>query len=81
MVSIVLLRILYRYHYSPNADLFIPIWVDIVNLSLSQGKMDCLTNAVLLPLVKELDNLIDADVVKNYKPVSNLVFLSRKSYG
>ena len=61
----------------PNADLFIPIWVDIVNLSLSQGNMDCLTNAVLLPLIKELDSLIDADVLKNYRPVSNLVFLRK----
>ena len=61
----------------PNADLFIPIWVDIVNLSSNQGSMDCLTNAVLLPLIKELDSLIDADVLKNYRPVSNLVFLGK----
>ena len=46
-------------------------------LSLSQGNMDCLTNAVLLPLIKELDNLIDADVLKDYRPVSNLVYLSK----
>ena len=40
-------------------DLFIPIWMDIVNLSLSQGSMGCLKNAILNPLIKALDNLID----------------------
>ena len=39
--------------------------------------MDCLTNAVLLPLIKELGSLIDADMLKNYRPVSNLIFRSK----
>ena len=60
-----------------NLDLFIPIWRDIVNLSLSQGSMDCLKNAILNPLIKELDSLLDIDALNNYRPVSNLVFLSK----
>ena len=60
-----------------NLDLFIPIWKDIVNLSLSQGSMDCLKSAILNPLIKDLDSLIDTDILKNYRPVSNLVFLSK----
>ena len=60
-----------------NINLFIPIWLDIVNLSLSQGSMECLKNAILNPLIKELDELIDTDELKNYRPVSNLTFLSK----
>ena len=60
-----------------NIDTFIPIWLEIVNLSLRQGSMDCFKNAILCPLIKELDELIDTDVLKNYRPVSNLVFLSK----
>ena len=51
--------------------------MDIVNLSLSQGSMDYLKNAMLTPLIKALDELLDVDVVKNYRPISNLIFLSK----
>ena len=60
-----------------NIDFFLPIWMDLVNLSLSQGSMECLKNAILNPLIKELDQLIDKDILKNYRPVSNLLFLSK----
>ena len=60
-----------------NLDTFVPIWLDIVDLSLSHGSMDCLKNAILTPLIKALDELLDVDVLKNYRPVSNLVFLSK----
>ena len=60
-----------------NLDLFIPIWTNIVNLSLAQGTMECLKSAVLIPLIKELDDLIDTDILNNYRPVSNLVFISK----
>ena len=61
-----------------NLDFFIQIWMDIVNFSLSQGSMECLKNAMLNPLMKELDQLIDIDVLKNYRPpVSNLIFVSK----
>ena len=39
--------------------------------------MDCWKNAILTPLIKALDELLDADVLKNYRPVSNLIFLSK----
>ena len=60
-----------------NIDVFIPIWLELVNLSLSQGSMDSLKNAVLTPLIKNLDNLLDADNLRNYRPVSNLLFLGK----
>ena len=60
-----------------NIDVFIPIWLDLVNLSLNQGSMNCLKSAILTPLIKELDNLIDIDLLKNYRPVSNLLFLGK----
>ena len=58
-------------------SVFIPIWVDLVNLSLGQGSMDCLKSAVLAPLFKEMDKLMDCDLEKNYRPVSNLQFLGK----
>ena len=56
-----------------NLDTFILIWLNIVNLSLSQGSKDCLRGAILMPLIKELDEMIDTDILKNHRPVSNLV--------
>ena len=58
-------------------ETFIPIWHDLVNLSLSQGSMDFLKSAVLRPLIKEMDSLMDSDVYKNYRPVSNLEILGK----
>ena len=39
--------------------------------------MDCLKSAVIRPLIKELDDFVDTDVLKNYRPVSNLLFLEK----
>ena len=39
--------------------------------------MDCLKSAIVLPLIKEIDDAIDDDVLKNYRPVSNLIFLAK----
>ena len=60
-----------------NTEFFLPIWIDLVNLSLGQGSMECLKGAILNPLIKESDQLIDKDTLKNYRPVSNLLFLSK----
>ena len=38
--------------------------MDIVNLSLNHGSMEYLKNAILNPLIKELDQLIDIDILK-----------------
>ena len=49
-----------------NVYLFIPIGTDLVNLSLSQGSLDCLKMQYLTLYL-----------LRNYRPVSNLVFLSK----
>ena len=58
-------------------DTFAPYWLEIVNLSLQLGDMDGLKSAVLLPLIKELNSTVDTDNFKNYRPVSNLLFISK----
>ena len=58
-------------------DSFIPIWRELVNLSLAQGSMECLKCAILSPLIKALDSLMDIEILKNYRPVSNLLFISK----
>ena len=62
---------------APNVDTFIPFWVDIVNLSLGSGKMDSLKSGVLNPLIKELSATVDTENMKNYRPVTNLVIISK----
>ena len=56
---------------------FIPIWKDLVNLSLTTGSMDCLKCGVLLPALKAMDDLMDSDLYKNYRPLTNLVFVGK----
>ena len=58
-------------------DTFIPIWVDLINLSLEQGSMDCLKCGVLAPLIKDLDSAFDTEAYKNYRPVTNLQLLGK----
>lgn len=62
---------------SQNVDLLLPFWLELVNLSLSTGSMDCLKSAVIIPLLKEVDDFVDPEILKNYRPVSNLLFLSK----
>ena len=62
---------------SPNLDIFIPLWVDIVNLSMESGSMDGLKTGVLNPLIKELNSWTDTENFKNYRPVTNLVLISK----
>ena len=57
--------------------LFIPIWLQLVNISLEEGSMDCLKSAVILPLIKDLDAFMDNDILKNYRPVSNLMLVEK----
>ena len=60
-----------------NVDTFAPFWLEIVNLSLHVGSMEGMVNAVVLPLIKELGSLVNTDEYKNYRPVSNLVFIGK----
>ena len=62
---------------SSNIDTFAPYWLEIVNLSLEVGSMESLKSAVVLPLIKDLSSLVDTEKYKNYRPVSNLVFVSK----
>ena len=39
--------------------------------------MDCLKCAVLLPLIKGLDGILDKDNFKSYRPVSNLLYIGK----
>eukprot|EP00794_Sanderia_malayensis_P002629 gene2629-3043_t len=60
-----------------NLDTLLPLWVDIVNLSLETGSMDCLKSAIVLPMLKDKNKKTDPENYKNYRPVSNLVFISK----
>ena len=60
-----------------NCDIFIPYWLEIVNLSLEVGSMDCLKDAIIVPLIKGLNSLVDKEQFKNYRPVSNLELISK----
>ena len=60
-----------------NLNTFIPIWTELVNISLSEGSMECLKSAIVRPLIKEIDEFMDSDILKNYRPVSNLLFLGK----
>ena len=62
---------------SSTMDLLLPVWLEIVNMSLSTGSMDCLKSAVLTPLLKEMDEFVDHEILKNYRPISNLAFISK----
>ena len=60
-----------------NLETFIPIWTELVNYSLDMGTIDCLKSAVVLPHIKEMDEIMDRDLYKNYRPLSNLLFLEK----
>ena len=54
----------------------LPVITKIVNLSLSQGIMpDQLKKALLLPLLKKEG--LDIEVLKHFRPVSNLTYISK----
>ena len=57
-------------------DMLAPLITRIINKSLEKGCVpDDLKHANILPLIKK-DNL-DKDILKNYRPVSNLTFVSK----
>ena len=63
---------------SSSSDTFITFWVsvELVNLSLETGSTEGLRNE-MIPLIKEQSALTDTDNFKNYRPVSNLLFVSK----
>ena len=60
-----------------HIDTLLPFWVEIVNLSLEIARMDGAKSAVIQPLIKELNSMTNTDEYKNYRPVSNLVFIGK----
>ena len=54
----------------------LPIITKIVNISLSLAEVSPnLKEAIVLPLIKKL--ILDPEILKNFRPVSNLSFLSK----
>jgi hypothetical protein len=54
----------------------LPVITRIVNLSLEAGEVPSnLKEAIVLPLIKKLT--LDPEILKNFRPVSNLSFLSK----
>ena len=54
----------------------LPFITKVVNLSLSDGVMPSnLKKALLLPLLKKND--LDAEILKHFRPISNLTYLSK----
>ena len=57
-------------------DTLIPTISSIVNASLKSGVVpSCLKSAVITPMLKKPS--LDANTLKNYRPVSNLTFISK----
>ena len=58
-----------------NLELMIPTIVELVNLSLSQGSMESLKTADVIPSIK--GESLDHNTLKNFRPVSNLQFIGK----
>ena len=59
--------------YKENIDILMTVILNLVNLSLSTGNVEGVKLADIIPLLK--DDSLDPNVLKNYRPVSNLCFL------
>ena len=53
----------------------LPHLCDLVNKSLSTGSVEGIKDSIIVPLLKK--HGLDPDILKNYRPVANLVFLSK----
>ena len=60
---------------SSAMDELLPVYVDLVNKSLAEGTMNGIKHSEIDPLLKK--HGLDSDIKKNYRPVNNLVFLSK----
>ena len=56
-------------------DVLLPYFCDLVNKSLTTGSVDGMKESIINPLLKKAG--IDPEVLKNYRPVSDLLFLSK----
>ena len=56
-------------------DEILPLLLKLVNISLAEGSLESIQSSVIDPLLKKMG--LDPEVRKNYRPVNNLVFLSK----
>ena len=56
-------------------DQLLPALTRLVNLSLSTGSMEGLKNSIVTPIIKKVGS--DPEVLKNYRPVCNTLYLSK----
>lgn len=53
----------------------LPLFTSLVNKSFSEGTMEGIKHSAIDPLLKKAD--LDVEIYKNFRPVNNLVFLSK----
>ena len=56
-------------------EMLLPVWCQLVNLSLKSGNIEGLKGAEILPLLKAHD--LDPDKFTSYRPISNLNFVGK----
>ena len=59
----------------PSLDVVLPTLTKLINQSLMEGSMNGIKESVLDPLLKKSG--LDIDEMKNFRPVNNLLFLSK----
>jgi hypothetical protein len=64
-----------QFLYKENINTLLPLIVQLVNISLSTGNVDGVKLADIVPLLK--DESLDPNILKNFRPVSNLTFLGK----
>eukprot|EP00794_Sanderia_malayensis_P014747 gene14747-16290_t len=52
-----------------HKELLVPVWMQLVNLSLASGSMHSLKSAIVTPLLKDQSSTIDIEQYKNYRPI------------
>jgi hypothetical protein len=64
------------WYIKQNISVFVPVIQCIINMSLSTGVFpDPLKQAIITPIIKKQS--LDANVMKNYRPVANIPFISK----
>ena len=58
-----------------SLDIILPVLTRLINKSLQEGSMEGIKESVLDPLLKKTG--LDAEEYKNFRPVNNLLFLSK----
>ena len=56
-------------------DVILPVLVDIINQSMSEGSMEGVKTSIIDPLIKKEG--LDPTIYKNYRPVNKLPFVSK----